>query len=155
MCVVPGAEAGCVEEWGIGEVAQAGALGVIGSNSNNSVVGIKPNGEGFYLENSGNCALRPRPLPPRKPPVDHYTFLPASRRMGVGIAKDAFAIAKNGKPIQDRSLYQKGRFYTEHPGIARFDNPKDGHIHGVKKGKTKAFWDFDNKRQATAEVEVD
>ncbi|HEY2629105.1 MAG TPA: hypothetical protein VGI57_08250 [Usitatibacter sp.] len=155
-CVVPGAEAGCIEEWGIGEVAGGGISGVIGSDSNNSVVCIKPNGDGFYLENSGNCALRPGPLKPRPAPVDHYTFQPASRNIGIGTNTRNwyFNIAKNGAAIQDNKIYGSGRFWTDNPGIATFPDPHNGHLKGIKKGKTTAHWDYGNKHQCSAVVVV-
>jgi hypothetical protein len=159
-CVVPGAEAGCIEEWGIGEIAQTSALGAIGSDSNNSVVCIMPNGDGFYLVNSGNCALRPTPVAPRKPPapyVPKYTFQPASHKVGIGMNTRSwfFNIAKDGNAIQDNNVYKSGRFYTDNPAIATFPDPHSGHIKGVKKGKTTAHWDYGNKRQASAVIEVD
>jgi len=156
-CVVPGAEAGCIEEWGIGEIAGQSVFGGLGSDSNNSVVCIKPNGNGFYLENSGNCALRPAPVAPRKPPPGPaYTFQPGSRVVGIGMNTRNwfFNIAKNGAAIQDNNVYDAGRFYTDNPGIATFPDPHKGQIKGVKKGKTTAHWDYQGKRQASAAIEV-
>jgi hypothetical protein len=155
-CVVPGAEAGCIEEWGLSGVAEAGALGTIGSESNNSVVCIMPNGNGFYLVNSGNCALRPKPVAPPKPYVPKYTFQPGSRIIGIGMNTRSwyFNIAKDGAAIQDNNIYKSGRFWTDNPGIATFPDPHSGHLKGVKKGKTTAHWDYDNKHQASATVEV-
>lgn len=155
-CVVPGAEAGCIEEWGIKGLAEGGAMGVIGSESNNSVVCIKPNGTGFYLENSGNCALRPGPVKPPPPPVDHYTFQPGSRTIGIGTNTRNwyFNIAKNGAAIQDNAIYNSGRFWTDNPKIATFPDPHSGHLKGIAKGKTTAHWDYGNKHQCSAEVVV-
>jgi hypothetical protein len=152
-CVVPGAEAGCIEEWGLSAVAEGGAMGVIGSESNNSVVCIKPNGNGFYLENSGNCALRPGPLPKPKPPPNPYSMLPATAKVGLGTGS-AFQvhIYKNG--TLDMGDLSKGRFYSDNPGIANFPDPHSGKYKTFKKGTAHVHWDFANARQASATIEV-
>jgi hypothetical protein len=156
-CVTPGAEAGCAAEWGINEAGQAAIFGAVGSDSNNSVVCVKSSDDTrFWLENSGNCALRPPTgkLPP-KPPT-RYTFQPASHVVGIGVNTRNwyFNIAQDGRAIQDQKIYEKGKFYTDNPGIARFDDPHNGHIRGVKAGKTTAHWDYGGKRQASAVIEV-
>jgi len=156
-CVTPGAEAGCAAEWGINEGGQAAIFGAIGSDSNNSVVCIKSSDDThFWLDNSGNCALRPPTgkLPPK--PAPKYTFQPASHVVGIGVNTRYwyFHIALDGRAVQDRAIYEKGKFYTDNPGIARFDDPHSGHIRGVKKGKTTAHWDYAGKRQASATIEV-
>jgi len=110
----------------------------------------------FWLDNSGNCALRPPTgkLPPK--PAPKYTFQPASHVVGIGVNTRYwyFNIALDGRAVQDRAIYEKGKFYTDNPGIARFDDPHSGHIRGVKKGKTTAHWDYAGKRQASATIEV-
>jgi hypothetical protein len=156
-CVTPTLEGACLAEFGIDEAGQTLLLGAIGSDSNNSVVCIKTSDSvNYFLENSGNCALKPPTgkLPPK--PADKYSFQPASHSVGIGMNQRSwyFNIAKNGTPIQDNSIYAKGRFYTDNPGIATFPDPHNGHIKGVKAGKTTAHWDFDNKRQASAEIDV-
>jgi hypothetical protein len=65
-----------------------------------------------------------------------------------------FNIALNGQPVHDDKVIQAGRFYTDDPGIAKFESPHGGHLRGVKKGKTMAHWDYKGKRQASAEVIV-
>ena len=162
VCVT-GGEAGCAAEWGLHEGAETALLGAIGSESNNSVVCIKSSDDThFWLENSGNCALFPpkgkappgqRPPPPLQP---KYELQPADRKIGIGINTRGwyFNVAKDGQPIQDQSVYQSGRLYTDNPKIARFDNPHDGHIRGVSKGKTTAHWDYQGKTRASATIEV-
>src|SRR5258706_10152254 len=156
-CVTPGIDAACLAHFGIDEGAQTALLGSIGSDSNNSVVCIKTSDSvNYYLENSGNCALRPPTgkAPPK--PVDKYAFAPGARSIGIGVNQRNwyFNIVKNGTTIQDNNIYAKGRFYTDNPGIATFPDPHNGHIKGIKAGKTIAHCDFANKRQASAEIDV-
>ena len=152
--MTPGADAACVAHFGIKQGAEAALIGSLGSESKGSVVCLKSSDDvHFWLEAKDDCALRPAT---GKPPAVRYTFQPASRGVGIGMNSRNwyFNIAMNGTPVQDDATYKKGRFYTDNPGIATFPDPHSGHIKGVKKGKTMAHWDFDNKRQASAEIEV-
>ena len=155
ICVTPGGEAGCVAEWGINETAQAGLLGVIGSDSNNSVVCIKSSDDAhFWLENSGNCALRPPSGKPPKPKGDVYTMQPASVRVGIGKSPaQFFRVLKNGEPL-DISTMEKGTFSTDHPGIAEFLGAHDYHYKTLKAGKTTAHWTLGGAH-ASAAIDVE
>ena len=153
----PATAAGCAAEWGIDEAGQAAIFGAIGSDSTGSVVCIKSSDDThFYLDHS-TCAVAPPTGKVPAPPTIKYTFQPASRKVGIGVNSRNwyFNIAKDGHPIQDDATYKAGRFYTDNPGIAKFDNPHGGHIRGVKKGKTMAHWDYAGKRQASAVIEVE
>jgi hypothetical protein len=153
-CVTPGAEAGCVAEWGIDETAQSGMLGVIGADSNNSVVCIKSSDDThFWLENSGNCALRPPPGRPPKPKADVYTMTPGTARVGIGTGKAfTFHVSKNGQPL-DAETIMKGTFTTDHPDIAKFFAVHDLRYRTYKAGKTTAHWQLGNAH-ASATIEV-
>ena len=147
----------CAAEWGLDEGSQSAMFGLVGSESQGSVVCVKSSDDThFWLENTSNCA-KPPPTGKRPPaPKPVYAFQPASHVVGIGVNQRNwyFNIALNGRAIQDHSVYGKGRFYTDNPGIARFDDPHNGHIRGVKKGKTTAHWDYGGKRQASAVIEV-
>ena len=149
--------ASCAAEWGVDEASQSAMFGLVGSEAQGSVVCVKSSDDThFWLENTSNCA-KPPPNGKRPPaPKPVYAFQPASHVVGIGVNQRNwyFNIALNGKAIQDRNVYAKGRFYTDNPGIARFDDPHNGHIHGVKAGKTTAHWDYGGKRQASAVIEV-
>jgi uncharacterized protein YceK len=159
-CVTPTGAGACLVEWGITEGAQNALMGTIGKDSNNSVVCIWTNdNKGFYLENSGACMKRPPPgtppKPPPPPPPPKYVLSPASRTIGIGMNQNDwyFQVMLNGKAV-DNATYQKGRFYTENGGIATFPDAHKNRIKGVKSGKTKVYWDYDGKRQASADVTV-
>ena len=151
-CVTPGVQAGCLAEFGVTEGAQTYLLGAIGSDSNNSVVCLKTsNNVDYWLENSGNCALKP---PKGKPHEPKYTMIPDTKRVGIGynLKFYFFHIYRDG--TNDLEVAKKGRFYSDQPGIANFTDPKDGHFHAYKPGTAHVHWDYNNKRQASAIVEV-
>ena len=152
----PATAAGCVAEWGLEEGAGAAILGPLGSDSTGSVVCIKSSDDTHFYLDTSNCRLAPPTGKVPAPPPTRYTFQPASHKVGIGVNSRAwfFNIAKDGHAIQDGSIYKAGRFYTDNPGIARFDDPHSGHIRGVKKGTTTAHWDYAGKRQASATIQV-
>jgi hypothetical protein len=148
-CIVPGADAACIAQLGLKQGAEAELIGTLGSESTGSVVCIKSNDDQhFWLEAKDDCGTKPA-----APGPDKYTFQPGSIKVFVnqGAMGSLFSILKNGGPFGD---YNKGRFYTDDPKIATFPDPRNGLIKGVKVGKTTAHWDYQNKRQASAAIEV-
>jgi hypothetical protein len=152
----PATAVGCAAEWGIDEAGQAAIFGAIGSDSSGSVVCIKSSDDTRFYLDSSSCRLAPPTGKVPAPPQIKYTFQPASHKVGIGVNQRNwyFNIAQDGRAIQDNSMYAKGKFSTDNPGIAKFDDAHNGHIRGVKKGKTTAHWDYDGKRQASATIEV-
>lgn len=150
-CVVPGADAACIAEFGIKQTAENDLIGSLGGESTGSVVCLKSNDDvHFWLEAKDECALRPASATPQP---DKYTFQPPSKSVFVnqGAMGSSFTILKNGTPLQD---YSGGRFYTDNPAIAMFPNSLNGIIKGLKVGTTGVHWDYQNKRQASATIEV-
>jgi len=151
VCVTPEASGACLARWGLSTAGTTAVLGAPGQDSTGSVVCLKSNAPwNFWIDGASDCLQKPGPY------ITKYTFQPGSRNIGIGVNTRNwyFNIAKNGTPIQDNAVYEKGRFYTDNPGIATFPNPHSGHLKGVKAGKTTAHWDLDGKRQASAEIVV-
>jgi len=149
-CITPGAEGGCIAEWGIHEGAQTAFFGAVGSDSTGSVVCLKGNAPwNFWIEGSSDCLKKPGRW------VDKWELLPANFRVGVG-TNTKFYVLKvlvNGKLVDEKTM-KKGRLYTDHPGIAGFKDEHKGQFWGYKGGKTQAHFELDGKVKASSSIEI-
>jgi hypothetical protein len=160
-CVTsPAAGVECAAEWGMDEGALTAIFGMVGSEAEGSVVCIKSSDDtSFWLENTSNCATPPangKVPPPGTPPKHVYAFSPGSRTVGIGAAPSwRFNITVDGTTITDVNVYNKCAFVSDNPGIAKFDDPHIGRIHGVKKGTVAAHWTCGGKTIASGKIVVE
>jgi hypothetical protein len=158
-CVTPEAEGLCAAQWGLQEGAQSAIFGMVGKEAEGSVVCAKSSDDtNFWLENTSNCANPPATgsLPqPGKPAPPVYAFSPPGRTVGVGAAPTwRFNVTLNGNLITDQATYNKCAFVSDRPGIAKFDDPHIGRIHGLKPGSVRAHWQCNGKTYASGTIVV-